>query len=121
MARLFFAIGASLGSERLRDAAQVTELSEHFDRLAIRKLVADLQRHQRTLTEAVIEFAGKAPAEDADAAWAHKIVAAWRETHADAVGRVDQILSSMEFQSGVTVGKLTLAGRQFRELAASAI
>lgn len=121
VSRLYFKIGAELGFDELRSAATESDQKEHFDRLAIRKLVEDLQRHQRTLAESVLDFADGRPQDEPDAAWAEELFAAWIEANAEAVGRVEQIMDSMELKTGVSVGKLALASRQFRELAASVI
>ena len=53
MARLYHQVGAAFDFDRLRAAAGSIPSVDHFDRLAVRRLIEDLMTEQATLTRAV--------------------------------------------------------------------
>ena len=55
VAGAYFAIGAIVGIDRLRGLAQRITATEHWDRLAIRRIIDDLFAGQRSLTAHVLE------------------------------------------------------------------
>ena len=54
VAALYFGVGAELGLDRLRLLAARISASEHWDRLAIRRLVDDLFAAQRALSQSLL-------------------------------------------------------------------
>ena len=53
MARLYHQVGAAFDFDRLRAAAGSIPSIDHFDRLAVRRMIEDLMNEQSTLTRAV--------------------------------------------------------------------
>ncbi|MEM8986318.1 MAG: NAD-glutamate dehydrogenase [Pseudomonadota bacterium] len=117
-ARIYFATGAGLGLDRMRASALKMKLTEHFDRLAVRRLVEDVLHHQRALAGSVIASLSNPPEEQAiSVEWAETVFADWRDAHARPIERATGILAELDVRADLTVGKLALANRQIRELA----
>jgi len=119
MARLYHQVGAAFDLDRLRFAAGQVPSVDHFDRLAVRRLIQDFMVEQMVLTRAVARASdpevgrSEAAAEAAVDAWiGHRleVVEAMRAS-------VDEIEQSGQ---GWTFAKLTIANATVREVAASA-
>ncbi len=114
VAGAYFAIGAEVGLDRLRGLALRIKGGEHWDRLAIRRLVDDLFAGQRALAADALALA-KAQGSRADGAEAVKL---WAEARADALARTKSFLAEIERTGDISIAKLTLANSQIHELAA---
>ena len=117
VAGAYFAMGAAIGLDRLRGLANRITGYEHWDRLAIRRIVDDLFSGQRVLTaDALTGFdpacGGVTRAQGADA------VRRWEETHGDALTRTKSFLAELERGGELSIAKLTLANSQIHALAA---
>jgi glutamate dehydrogenase len=111
-----FAVGATIGLDRLRGLATRIFGAEHWDRLAIRRIVDDLYSGQRGLTaDALSSIDPKTANGRADGAEAVKV---WAEQHADALERTRSFLGELERTGDLSIAKLTLANSQIHELAA---
>jgi glutamate dehydrogenase len=116
VAGAYFAVGATIGLDRLRGLATRIFGSEHWDRLAIRRIVDDLYSGQRGLTaDALSAIDPKTAHSRADGAEAVKI---WAEQHGDALERTRSFLNELERTGDLSIAKLTLANSQIHELAA---
>ncbi|MGZ9099510.1 MAG: NAD-glutamate dehydrogenase, partial [Brevundimonas sp.] len=119
MATLYHQVGAAFDFDRLRAGAGAVPSADHFDRLAVRRLIEDLMVEQMTLTRAVA--AASTAAVGADEASAEAAVDAWvgpRQALVEGVrASVDEIEAS---GSGWTFAKLTIANSVIREIASSA-
>ncbi len=119
MAALYHQVGAAFDFDRLRAGAGAVPSVDHFDRLAVRRLIEDLMVEQLTLTRAVAASStvsagsGEAAAEAAVDAWVGPRLAIVEGLRAS----VDEILAS---GTGWTFAKLTIANSVIREIAASA-
>ncbi len=118
MARLYHQVGAAFDFDRLRAAAGSIPSADHFDRLAVRRLIEDLMQEQRGLTRAVA--AASDPSVGASEAAAETAVDAWigpRQSVVEALrASVDEIEAS---GSGWTFAKLTIANGSIRSVAAT--
>ncbi|HUB84809.1 MAG TPA: NAD-glutamate dehydrogenase domain-containing protein, partial [Rhizomicrobium sp.] len=117
VAGAYFAVGAIVGIDRLRGLASRISGGEHWDRLAIRRIVDDLFAGQRALTAQVLQGfendkIDRTRAEGSDAA------EAWAKDHADALERTRSFLDELERSGDLSIAKLTLANSQIHELAA---
>ena len=119
MAMLYHQVGAAFDFDRLRAGAGAVPSADHFDRLAVRRLIEDLMVEQMTLTRAVA--AASTVAAGSDEAAAEAAVDAWIGTRQGIVeglrGSVDEIVAS---GAGWTFAKLTIANSVIREIASSA-
>ncbi|HRO33754.1 MAG TPA: NAD-glutamate dehydrogenase [Brevundimonas sp.] len=116
MAMLYHQVGAAFDFDRLRSAAGRVSSGDHFDRLAVRRLIEDLMTEQRDLTRAVA--ASTSVAAGASEAAAETAVDAWigpRLAEVEAIrASVDEIEAS---GAGWTFAKLTIANGAIRALA----
>ncbi|WP_372708390.1 NAD-glutamate dehydrogenase [Brevundimonas sp.] len=119
MATLYHQVGAAFDFDRLRAAASDVPSADHFDRLAVRRLIEDLMAEQVTLTRAVAK--GSTVSVGASEKAAETVVDAWigpRQKMVEGVrASVDEIEAS---GSGWTFAKLTIANSVIREIASSA-
>jgi glutamate dehydrogenase len=119
MAALYHQVGAAFDFDRLRAGAGAVPSADHFDRLAVRRLIEDLMVEQMTLTRAVAASttlsagSGEAAAEAAVDAW----IGSRLEIVEGLRASVDEIVAS---GTGWTFAKLTIANSVIREIAASA-
>lgn len=119
MATLYHQVGAAFDFDRLRAGAGAVPSTDHFDRLAVRRLIEDLMVEQATLTRAVAAAStaaagvSEAAAETAVDAWVGPRLALVEGVRAS----VDEIQAS---GSGWTFAKLTIANSVIREIASSA-
>ncbi|MDP3404757.1 MAG: NAD-glutamate dehydrogenase [Brevundimonas sp.] len=119
MARLYHQVGAAFDFDRLRAAAGAVPSGDHFDRLAVRRLIEDLMGEQVALTRAVAAVSD--PSVGDSEATAEAAVDAWigaRQALVEGVrAAVDEIEAS---GTGWTFAKLTIANGQIRQVIGSA-
>ena len=119
MARLYHQVGAAFDFDRLRAAAGSIPSVDHFDRLAVRRLIEDLMGEQRTLTRAVARASDPSVGVSEEAAEA--AVDAWIGARQGVVEGVRASVDEIEGSgSGWTFAKLTIANATIRDLAVSA-
>jgi glutamate dehydrogenase len=116
-ARLYHQTGAVFGFDRLRAAAAAVDRGDHFERMAVRRLIEDMLAEQLAMTAAVATGAAPEAGDSNDAARA--AVEAWmagREAQARrALKNVEEVEAS---GGGWSFAKLTIANAALRELAA---
>ena len=119
MARLYHQVGLALGFDRLRQAAGSLVTRDHFERLAVRRLIEDLMTEQAALAGAVARQGSAG--DGADGARAAQVVADWIGPRSTIVDQVRRTIDEIE-QSGQdwSFAKLTIATVALRDLAASA-
>jgi len=116
VAGAYFAMGAAVGIDRLRGLASRISATQHWDRLAIRRIVDDLFAGQRALTaEALASVTGGKTGTRADGATA---VGTWADARGETLERAKGFLDALERSGDLSIAKLTLANSQIRELAA---
>ena len=112
-ARAYSEIGALVGLPQLRGGAAQLSPSEHFERLSIKRMIEDLFRQQRLLTQAAL---GQASASEERLTGADA-VDMWAQAHAVPVDRTTQLVQEMDAHGPMTGAKLALAASQVRDLA----
>ncbi len=112
VAKLYFGVGDILGLDRLRLLAGRIAPAEHWDRLAIRRLIDDLFAAQRMLAQSLLAGLGK----EAGAGEAEKALAAWADKNADSLVRSKSFLAALESSGDLSIAKLTLANSQIHKL-----
>jgi len=113
VAGAFFAVGKAVGIDRLRGKAGRINAAEHWDRLAIRRIVDDLYAGQRALTAAALKDADGGIGRQAGV----HAVACWRDSHRGTLARSTAFLAALDAAGELSVAKLTLANSQIHELA----
>jgi glutamate dehydrogenase len=118
MAMLYHQVGAAFDFDRLRAGAGNVPSVDHFDRLAVRRLIEDLMAEQMTLTRAVAATSDVSVGASESAAEA--AVDAWIGERLALVGGVRASVDEIEASgSGWTFAKLTIANSVIREIASS--
>jgi len=108
-ARVYFATGDLVGLDRLRALAGRIAATDHWDRLALRRIVDDLYAAQRLLA---YEALAHAQGNEAGA------VENWGKVRRQDVERTVTFLSELERGGEATIAKLALANSQIQKLAA---
>jgi glutamate dehydrogenase len=103
VAALYFTLGHSLGLSRLRGLASKLSPPDHWDRLAVRRLLDDLSAAQRNI-------AGSLLASGAD-------VEKWAAARTEALDRTRTFLNTLESSGELSIAKLMLASSQIQNLA----
>jgi glutamate dehydrogenase len=118
-ARLYHQVGAAFDFDRLRGAAGSLSTNDHYERMAVRRMIEDFLTEQATLTQAVAR--ASAPSAGADAKSAQAAVRAFIGERAKAVEAVRRTVDEIEQAgAGWSFAKLTIANAALRELAATA-
>jgi len=112
VAGAYFGAARTICVDRLRLAAERMNLPEHWDRLAVRRLIDDLFVHQRALAARALSNGTKGE----DRAAGVGAVETWANAHRDQVDRVDALIGDLERSGAFTVARLTLAASQIRDL-----
>jgi glutamate dehydrogenase len=118
-ARLYNQVGSVFGFDRLRYAAGSQSGGDHYDRMAVRRLIEDLLAEQAALARAVA--AASPLTVGANGKTARDAVQAFLGPRAHAFEQVKRTVDEIE-QSGQgwNFAKLTIANAALRELAATA-
>jgi glutamate dehydrogenase len=102
VAPLYFALGTALGLDRLRSVASRYQPPEHWDRLALRRLLDDLSQSQRSIAKKLL--AGGTGIEE------------WAQVQGEALERTRGFLGTLEASGEISVAKLMLASSQIQNL-----
>ena len=114
MGRLYNAVGASFGYDRLRAAAAGVRAADAYERAALRGLIVELIEQQVARTREIAEQA-KTPDAVADMAAAQAAAARWSEGRREAVERARHTLDGIEQTTGGwSFAKLTIANAALR-------
>ena len=105
---VYFAVGARLGLDWLRAAAQRIDADDHWQRLATTAIVEDLYGQQRALTSRVIAAADGAAGEAA--------VTAWADHNRAAVQRANDLITEFKAQGRIDIARLAIANRHVRHM-----
>ena len=95
-------LGETLGLDRLRSLAERYAPPEHWDRLALRRLLDDLSQSQRGITAKLLASGGT--------------VEDWAKKQGDALERTRAFLNTLEASGELSVAKLMLASSQIQNL-----
>lgn len=104
----YFAIGARLGLDWLRSAAEGIELQNHWQRLAVGAIIEDLYGQQRTLVNRVMDRANGSLDEQA--------ITDWAEVNKAAVMRTSSLISEFRLSGNVDLAQLAIVNRHMRSL-----
>ncbi len=114
VARLFNAVGAAFGSDRLRAASAGVQPQDSYERAALRGLIVESLVEQAARTRTILTQASGYEA-GASAASAMAEVAAWSQARQDSVDRALRTLGEVEQAAGGwTFAKLTIANAAIR-------
>jgi glutamate dehydrogenase len=103
VAAIYFAVGDMLGLDHLRMLAAKFSPPDHWDRLALRRLLDDLYAAQRRIARKLLS--GGSSAES------------WAKAHSEALTRMRSFLVELDASGDLSVAKLMLASSQIQNLA----
>jgi glutamate dehydrogenase len=103
VAAFYFALGERLGLDRLRALADKFTPPEHWDRLALHRLMDDLSASQRAIAKKLLRSG--AGLDD------------WAQSQQAALNRIRDFLSALDSSGELSVAKLMLASSQIQNLA----
>jgi glutamate dehydrogenase len=114
--RIYFAIGARLGIDRLRLAAQTVKSETEWQRMAVETVVDDSYSHQAALTVRVLDAAtgGKLGRKAVDG-----LIETWLAAHTAAIRRVNNLMEEIHAEPELDQAMLTVANGQLRALVAA--
>jgi glutamate dehydrogenase len=102
VASIYAALGGAIGLDRLRSLAEKYFPSEHWDRLALRRLLDSLSRSQRGIATRLLDSGTP--------------VEAWIKLQGAALERTRIFLQTLEASGDLSVAKLMLASSQIQSL-----
>jgi glutamate dehydrogenase len=102
VASIYAALGGAIGLDRLRSLAEKYLPSEHWDRLALRRLLDSLSRSQRGIATRLLDSGTP--------------VEAWIKLQGAALERTRIFLQTLEASGDLSVAKLMLASSQIQSL-----
>jgi glutamate dehydrogenase len=109
-ARVYFAVGALVGLDSLRALAARIAVADHWDRLALRRIVDDLYSAQRLLASDALARGRSMQGQAA--------VDAWAKLRSNEIERTVSFLAELERAGEASIAKLALANSQVQKLAA---
>ncbi len=108
VAKAYFMLGEKIGFDWLRTEAELVESSDHWDRLAVNSVVADLLDQQKTLTRTVLNNVKKGKSLEA--------TENWLEGAENSTNRIQKLLHDFQTAGRINVTKLGFAARQIRNV-----
>jgi glutamate dehydrogenase len=111
VASAYFLMGAELRLDRLRSIASQLTASEHYDRLATKRIVKDLAHYQRMVSEHALIWRSEKTGNER--------VHAWLLENSLQVTRFRQLFGELEAAGGLNIAKLSLLGSQMHDLVQS--
>ncbi|MEM9782305.1 MAG: NAD-glutamate dehydrogenase [Pseudomonadota bacterium] len=106
----YFAVGARFGLDWLRAEARGLETADHWEQVAVSRLIGDLRAQQSQIAAAALSLAGCDSSIDRGRA----CIDAWAGAKAEEARRADQLMTELKAGEALTVSKLAVAASQFR-------
>ena len=114
--QVYFAIGAHLGLDWLRAAADAFTAEDYWQRLAMTVIVDDLYSQQRALTTRVFDAASGNGEIGDDGQIGADAIEHWARLHSSTVERTKALIADFKTGGGVDVARLAVANRYVRGL-----
>ena len=108
VAQAYFMLGDKIGFDWLRTEAEMVESSDHWDRLAVNSVVADLLDQQKNLTRSAL--GGQMNGDSMAAA------EQWLTTVEGSTNRIQKLIHDFQTSGRINVTKLGFAARQIRNV-----
>ncbi|MEL6575265.1 MAG: NAD-glutamate dehydrogenase, partial [Pseudomonadota bacterium] len=108
VAETYFAAGARFGLDWLRTEARGLAAADHWEGVAVGRLISDLRAQQSQIAAAAL-------ARD-EALVGSAAVGAWAEAKAEDAGRADKLMAELRGGATLSVAKLAVAASAFRSV-----
>ncbi|PCI33130.1 MAG: NAD-glutamate dehydrogenase [Alphaproteobacteria bacterium] len=108
VAQAYFMLGDKIGFDWLRSEAELVGPADHWDRLAVNSVVADLLDQQKNLTRSALTDLNGGDSIDAAKSWLGKVESS--------TNRIQKLIHDFQTSGRVNVTKLGFAARQIRNV-----
>ncbi|MEM8762118.1 MAG: hypothetical protein AAGE83_17610, partial [Pseudomonadota bacterium] len=108
VAETYFAAGARFGLDWLRTEARGLAAGDHWEGVAVGRLISDLRAQQSQIAAAAL-------ARD-EALLGADAVGAWADAKAEDAGRADKLMAELKGGAVLSVAKLAVAASAFRSV-----
>ncbi len=108
IAQAYFMLGDKIGFDWLRSEADLVESSDHWDRLAVNSVVADLLDQQKNLTSNALS--------NLKGGDSMKAAEKWLKTAESSTNRIQKLIHDFQTTGRINVTKLGFAARQIRNV-----
>jgi len=102
----YFAAGARFGLDWLRSVARQIKLADHWERIALGRLMSDLRAQQSAIGAAALELKGAKPGPAG--------IARWVEANPETVDRADRLITELRNSGPLSIAKLAVASSQIK-------
>jgi glutamate dehydrogenase len=102
----YFAAGARFGLDWLRSVSRAVKPADHWERIALGRLMADLRAQQSAIGAAALATKGAKPGPAS--------IAKWAEANAETAQRADRLIGELRASGTLSVAKLAVASSQLR-------
>ena len=102
----YFAAGARFGLDWLRSISRQVKSADHWERIALGRLMADLRSQQSAIGAAALALKGAKPGAAS--------IARWAEENAEIAERADRLIAELVASGPLSVAKLAVASSQLR-------
>ena len=102
----YFAAGARFGLDWLRSVSRQVKPADHWERIALGRLMADLRAQQSAIGAAALALKGAKPGVAS--------IAKWAEANAETADRADRLIAELRASGALSVAKLAVASSQLR-------
>ncbi len=106
----YFAAGARFDLDWLRATARRIKPADHWERIALGRLMADVRAQQSAIGAAALAMKGTKPGSAG--------VAKWAEANPETARRIDRLIAELKSGGGLSVAKLAVAASQLRAVGA---
>ena len=100
----YFAAGARFGLDWLRSVSRQIKPADHWERIALVRLMADLRAQQSAIGAAALALEGVKPGAAS--------IAKWAEKNAETAVRADRLIEELRASGALSVSKLAVASSQ---------
>ena len=102
----YFEAGARFGLDWLRSVSRQIKPADHWERIALGRLMADLRSQQSAIGAAALALKGAKPGPAS--------IAKWAEENAEMAERADRLITELRASGPLSVAKLAVASSQLR-------
>ncbi|MEM6487589.1 MAG: NAD-glutamate dehydrogenase [Pseudomonadota bacterium] len=108
VAETYFAAGSRFGLDWMRSMARGLAGADHWEQIAISRLMGDLRAQQSQIAAAALALGGGLTG--------RACIEAWSDAKAEEARRADKLVGEMREGASLTVAKLAVAASQFRTI-----
>ncbi len=113
--QFYFALGAMIGLDWLKDAALAGTVEDYWDRIALHGLVDDLSDQQSQLAAAALEDCGVEVLANGTEG-----IRAWAARRGQGYGRIERLMAEYRSAGGIDLARVAIVNRALDELLAGA-